>query len=129
MTTLSTAIPVLLVTDVPTAAGYWRDRAGFEIDFLYGEPPFYGSVSRDGAQLHLRHVDEPNFVALVEREGALILAFIPVSDVRALHAELVGRGADIVEPLTSHPWGGTDFHVRDPDGNRIAFAELREAGA
>jgi hypothetical protein len=22
---------------------------------------------------------------------------------------------------TRQPWGGTDFHVRDPDGNVIAF--------
>ena len=120
-TTFKSIVPILFVRDVPTSAAYFRDKLGFEIDFLYGEPPFYGAVSRDGVCIHFRCVHEPNFAELAAREHSLILASITVDDVHALFAELKGRGADIVQLPTKQSWGGTDLYVRDPDGNVISF--------
>ena len=85
---------------------------------------FYGAVSRDGVVLHLRHVDQPNFAELAAREESLILATIEVTDVRALFAEVEAAGADLVQPLIQQPWGGLDFQVRDPDGNRLSFVQF-----
>ena len=113
--------PVLLVRDVARPAGWYRDTLGFLIDFLHGEPPFYGSVSRDGLAVHLRFVADPPFAAAAAKEEALIAAFVEVADVHALFGDMSGRGAEVAQPLTPQPWGGTDFHVRDPDGNVIAF--------
>lgn len=115
------AVPILFVRDVTASAAFYRERLGFQIDFLYGEPPFYGSVSRGEACLHLRCVETPNFADLAAREVSLILATVEVSDVRALFAELEARGAAFTQPVAKKPWGGTDFHVRDPDGNVISF--------
>ncbi len=118
------AVPILFVRDVTASAGFYVEKLGFKTDFLYGEPPFYGSVSRGAACLHLRCVHEPNFAELAARECSLILATIEVADVRALFAELEGRGAPFGQPLVKQPWGGTDFHVRDPDGNVISFVSF-----
>lgn len=118
---LKAAVPILLVRDVTAAARWFEQGLGFGIDFLHGAPPFYGAVSRDAACLHLRHVGEPMFAQMAAREVSLIAVSVEVSDVRALFDEVVGRGAEIVQPLTSHDWGGTDFHVRDPDGNVVSF--------
>lgn len=118
---LTSVIPILFVRDVPASAAYFQQKLGFAIDFLHGEPPFYGAVSRGKACLHLRCVHRPNFTELAAREVSLILASIEVSDVRALFEELKERGAEIAQTPTVHPWGGTDFHVRDPDGNVISF--------
>jgi catechol 2,3-dioxygenase-like lactoylglutathione lyase family enzyme len=118
---LSPAIPILFVRDVTASAGFFRDRLGFAIDFLHGEPPFYGAVSRDGACLHLRHVGRPNFAELAAREPSLILATIEVTDLGALFEEIRARGAEVAQVPTRQVWGGTDFHVRDPDGNVISF--------
>lgn len=120
-TELKSITPILFVTDVPTSATDFRDKLGFAIDFLHGEPPFYGAVSRDGVCIHFRCVRQPNFVELAAREHSLILASIEVADVHAFFAELQGRGADIVQPPTKQTWGGTDLYVRDPDGNVISF--------
>ena len=120
-TTFKSIFPILFVRDVPTSAAYFRDKLGFAIDFLYGEPPFYGAVSRDGVCIHFRCVHEPNFADLAAREHSLILAAIEVDDVHSLHAELQRRGADIVQLPTKQSWGGTDLYVRDPDGNVISF--------
>ena len=78
-------------------------------------------MSRDAVCLHLRHVHATNFAELAAREPFLINASIEVSDVRALFDEFNGRGADFAQTLVKQDWGGTDFHVRDPDGNVVSF--------
>jgi uncharacterized glyoxalase superfamily protein PhnB len=118
---LDAARPVLFVGDVQVAAEYYRDRLGFQIDFLHGHPPFYGSVSRDGATLHLRFVHEPVLVADRAREEALIMAFVEARNVKALYAEYLAAEVELAQKLTKQAWGGTDFIVRDLDGNTIAF--------
>ncbi len=116
-----TVTPILFVRDVTKSAGYFRDILGFAIDFLYGEPPFYGAVSRDDVCIHLRHVHNPNFTELAAREPSLILASFEVADVQALFEEFSARGADFAQKPVKQAWGGTDFHVRDPDGNLVSF--------
>lgn len=119
------ATPILFTRDVTAAARFYRDLLGFQIDFLHGQPPFYGSVSRGEACLHLRFVHEPNFVELARSEDSLILATIAVAGVKTLFAEYETRGVDFAQRLTRQAWGGLDFHVRDPDGNVISFVEYR----
>jgi len=115
------ATPIFFVGDVPRAAAFFRDQLGFEVDFLHGDPPFYGSVSRGEACIHLRFVHQTWFAARSASEESLILATIEVSDVTALHAEFQARGVAFVQPLARQSWGGTDFQVRDPDGNAFSF--------
>jgi uncharacterized glyoxalase superfamily protein PhnB len=43
--------------------------------------------------------------------------------VHALFDEFKARDVDFTQRPTSQPWGGTDFHVRDPDGNVISFVK------
>ena len=114
-------VPILHVSHVKQSAEFFRQTLGFEIDFLYGEPPFYGAVSRDAVCLHLRHVHAANFAELAAREPFLINASIEVSDVQALFDEFEARGVDFAQTLVKQAWGGTDFHVRDPDGNVVSF--------
>jgi uncharacterized glyoxalase superfamily protein PhnB len=124
MAVLKNVTPILFVSDVVRSAQFFRDKLGFAIDFLYGSPPFYGAVSRDGACLHLRFVHEPVFADAAAREESLIVATIETDDVQALFAEYVARGADIAQPLVKQDWGGTDFQVRDPDGNVVSFVTV-----
>ncbi len=118
---LKSIVPILFVRNVSASAAFFREKLGFAVDFLYGEPPFYGSVSRGDACLHLRFVHRPNFAELAVREVSLILATVEVSDVRGLFEEFEQRGVEFAQAPTRQPWGGTDFHVRDPDGNVISF--------
>lgn len=120
---LTSVTPILMVRDVTAAAEFYRSKLGFAIDFLYGEPPFYGAVSRDGVCLHLRFVREPNFAALASQEVWLVLATIEVDDIHALFTEFDARGVEFVQKPKKQDWGGTDFHIRDPDGNQISFVE------
>ena len=120
---LSAAVPIFFVRDVSEAASFYVEKLGFEIDFLHGKPPFFGSVSRDRSRLCLRFVGQPNFTELAARESSLILAMIEVADVKALFQEYEARGVDFPQRLVRHPWGGLDFQVRDPDGNTFSFVQ------
>jgi uncharacterized glyoxalase superfamily protein PhnB len=122
---LAAAVPILFVRDVQAAAVFYEEQLAFQIDFLHGAPPFYGSVSRDRACLHLRFVHQTNFAELAAREDALILATIEVTDVKALFQEYETRHVDFAQRLVRQAWGGLDFHVRDPDGNVISFVQYR----
>lgn len=122
---LARAIPVLFVRNVAKAAAFYERELGFRTDFLHGNPPFYGSVSRDGARLHLRFVREPNFAALSEQEDSLTTAFVEVSDVKALYREFESRGVEFAQRLVNQAWGGLDFQIFDLDQNKICFAQYR----
>ena len=123
------AVPILFVRDVPAAAAFYEGKLGFHIDFLHGKPPFYGSMSRDRACLHLRFVQQTNFAELAAREGSLILAAIEVANVKALFQEYEARSVNFAQRLVRQAWGGLDFHVRDPDGNVISFVQYRRPAA
>jgi catechol 2,3-dioxygenase-like lactoylglutathione lyase family enzyme len=125
---LKHVIPILLVRDVTASAKFFRQKLGFEIDFLHGLPPFYGAVSRDGVYLHLRFVHEPFFAQAAALEESVIVASIEVSNVQALFEEFKGRGVEFAQRLKKQAWGGTDFHVRDPDGNAISFVTYEKRG-
>lgn len=118
---LIVAYPQVLVSDVGRAAGFYVDKLGFSIIYLYGEPPFYGLVTRDGAGLNLRHVDAPDLYQ-VRDQAAVLAANIPVDGVKALFLEFQRRGVTFAQALKEQPWGTTDFLVRDLDGNLICFA-------
>jgi uncharacterized glyoxalase superfamily protein PhnB len=118
---IKSATPIFFVTDVRRAAAFYRDSLGFQIDFLHSDPPFYGSVSRGDACIHLRLVHRTWFAERAASEESLILATIEVSDVTALHAEFQARGVAFAQPLEHRYWGGTDFQVKDPDGNAFSF--------
>jgi catechol 2,3-dioxygenase-like lactoylglutathione lyase family enzyme len=125
---LRDVIPILLVRDVPGSAAFFKDKLGFEVDFLHGSPAFYGAVSRDDVCLHLRFVHRPFFAQAAAREKSLIVASIQVSNVQALFDEFKARGVEFVQRVKKQAWGGTDFHVRDPDGNVISFVTYDRRG-
>ena len=118
---LKNVTPILFVREVKAGAIFFQEKLGFEIDFLHGSPPFYGAVSRDGVCLHLRLVGCLFFPQAAAQEASLILASIEVANVQGLFEEFKARGVDFPQKLKKQAWGGTDFQVRDPDGNVISF--------
>ncbi len=102
---LTRAVPVIFVANVEPSAEFFRNTLGFSIDFLHGEPPFYGSVSRDGACVHLKFVHEPVLAVGAEDRDGFITAFIEVENVKALYAEYVTAGALFDQKLKKQAWG------------------------
>ncbi len=119
--------PHFLVADVRRAAEYYRDKLGFRIiGYFFEEPPVFGMVDRDGAEIHLRRADDGLKGSNRERVGDALDCYIRVKDVEALHAEFVAKGADIIEPPTLRIYGMKEIEVRDLDGFVTCFGQDME---
>lgn len=121
---LSSVAASLFVSDLQASCDFFAAKLGFVVDFIYGDPPFYGQVSRDNARLALRVVDEPVFTEVREREHLLSAAvtLATVGEIEQLYLTYQGEGVGFHQTLQKEPWGATSFIVRDPDGNLILFA-------
>ncbi len=120
--TLLAAEPQLFVADVERSCGYYAKKLGFRVAFVYGEPPFYAQVSRDGASLNLRQLDEPAIGAELRTSEQLLSATITVDSIDLLFAEFEAAGVEFAQMVRTEPWGARTFVVRDPDGNLVLFA-------
>lgn len=121
---LTSVAPQLFVADLKASCAFFTAKLGFMVDFLYGDPPFYGQVTRDNARFVLRQVDEPVFTNLREREH-LLSAAVTVATGEEIQELFLRYQADSVsfhQALKREPWGATTFIVSDPDGNLILFA-------
>jgi catechol 2,3-dioxygenase-like lactoylglutathione lyase family enzyme len=122
---LTAAEPQLFVSDIKSACDFFTAKLGFSVAFVYGEPPFYGQVQRDGACLNLRHVDAPVIDPTLRDRESLLAASITVGtaeDIKQLYLEFQAASVTFAQPLRHEPWGARDFIVRDPDGNLLLFA-------
>jgi catechol 2,3-dioxygenase-like lactoylglutathione lyase family enzyme len=132
MVQIASVSPVLLVADVFETAEYYRDVLGFHFDQIYGEPPSFVVVERDGARLMFRQPREgapppangsvtPNFPSDV---------FLNVDDVEALADELRGKHAEVLHGPTYRPiWNGKELEVRDCNGRVLVFGQAMDEQA
>jgi len=123
--TISETAAQLFVTDVKASCDFFVDKLGFSIVFVYGEPPFYAQVKRDGGLINLRHMDRPVIdPALRDRESLLSsdMGLSSVEEIKQLFLEFQAKGVTFAQTLRKEPWGARTFIVKDPDGNLLLFA-------
>lgn len=114
--------PVLMVHDVAASAHFYRDTLGFQIDFMFGEPPDHAAVSRGEwtgkiVTIQLSRVD-------AEREitPAGYLYIFMDTNLDKLCEQYRERGVEIVSEPTNQPWGMREFAIRDLSGHLLVFA-------
>ena len=115
----------LYVRDLKASTDFFTTKLGFTIDFVYGDPPFYGQVSRDKAHLALRSMDEPFFATDIREQEGLLSASITLAsaqEIKQLYLDFQSAEVLFAQPLRREPWQAETFIVRDPDGNLILFA-------
>jgi uncharacterized glyoxalase superfamily protein PhnB len=90
---------------------------------MYGEPPFYAQIKRDGAVVNLRCVAGPVIEADLRNREQLLSAVFTVAttdEIKKLFLEFQASGVTFFQSL--EPWGARDFIITDPDGNLLLFA-------
>ena len=115
----------LYVRDLKASADFFRTKLGFAIDFIYGDPPFYGQLSRDNAQLALRSMDESFFAEDIRQREGLLSASITLAsadEIKQLFLTYQAADVPLAQSLRNEPWQAKTFIVQDPDGNLILFA-------
>lgn len=128
---LSSLAAMLFVADIDASCEFYCRKFGFTVDFVYGEPAFYGQISRDGVALALRMICEPVFVGDVRTREHLLSASITVDtmvEIKQLFLEFAAAGLTFHQTLKTQPWGARDFVVLDLDGNLLHFAGPGEDG-
>ena len=115
------ATACVFVTDFDRSLAFYRDALGFDVAYTYGEPAFWGELTRDGARLNLRFVDESPWRDGVRDAEQLLSAYVLVADAKSLFVAYDTTGVDFHTRLERKPWGNDEFVVRDPDGNLILF--------
>lgn len=111
------ANPTLRALDVKVLAEWYRDILGFEISLLWGDPPSYGMVGRDGIRLG---------IAPSDKLFGPSAAYIHVTGVDGLYAEFLSRSVTVNRQLERTAYRMKDFDLFDPDGNRLCFGEMIE---
>lgn len=110
------AVPQIPVSDIDAATRYYRDCLMFDVDWIADDISMAG-ISRDNCRIFLAgpafRGDEPLIPVVTW------LNLQSIEEVNDLHDALRARGADVVSPPESKPWGLHEFTVADPDGNRF----------
>lgn len=109
--------PIFPVRDLDGALEFYA-RLGFDVRRYTGGG--YGYVTRDGVELHLGEVADP------DRHRAS--AYLHVGDAGAVATAWRAAGAEIHGPQDT-PWGRHEGAMVDPDGNVVRFGSGIPAGA
>lgn len=112
---LRQALPELPFDNVPAAIAYYRDVLGFRINYQQDD---LGVMDRDAITVLL--------IPRTERHKGIGSFEVYVEDADVLYEELLAKGAHILGPPVSHPWGLREFRILDLEGNRITFGQTFE---
>ena len=115
----------LFVANMKSSCDFYTNKLGFAVEFIYGDPPYYGQVICDNARLALRLVCGPVFVGDVRKREHLLSASITVAtanEIKQLFLSYQAAGVSFDQALKKEPWGARTFIVSDPDENLILFA-------
>lgn len=107
--------PILIVEDVKATAEFYRDKLGFEVEFLWGDPVTYGAVK----------LGEKNTIHFDQGDSKVSGVSLYVSVWNAPEALKLYRqaGVEIVEDLNEKPWGWREFVALDNNGIRLRVGQ------
>jgi hypothetical protein len=112
------------VPDLIASVDHYEQVLGFSREYVGGTPPEFAILSRDGFPIMLKLVPRTTRLSPNEQQGGTWDAFFWVRDVRALHEELAGRGAEIVYgPIVQQAYNMEEFAVRDHNGYVLGFGQ------
>jgi catechol 2,3-dioxygenase-like lactoylglutathione lyase family enzyme len=108
---VESTIPILNVKTVPASIRYYVDALGFTLDWTWGDPTDFASVSRDGHQIMLCQDGQGH---------AGTWLWVGVDDIEPLFDDFNRNGVTFLEPPTNYPWA-YEMKVEDPDGHVLRF--------
>jgi uncharacterized glyoxalase superfamily protein PhnB len=112
---LEKAIPEFVLDRVSEGQEHYEEVLGFSVNY---------------SQSNLAILDRDNFRLLLtqrtDQEQGTGSAYVYVRRVDDLYEELKAKGANVVGDVVSRPWGLREFHVLDPEGNHLTFAQTFE---
>jgi GNAT superfamily N-acetyltransferase len=108
----NTIVPILYATDVAKSIAHFTDVLAFEDKWLWGHPPTFGGIFRNGVEIFFCKDDQGN-------PGTWLS--IMVDDVDEYFEIIRSNGATIVSEPKTMEWGVREMLVKVPDGHFIRF--------
>ena len=115
------AVPVIATADVRSTVEYYTQMLGFAEHFVYGDPPVYAGIERDGVLLYISR--DEKLAATLKSSGLHPDVFLWVQDVDRMFEEHQRRGAKIIENIANRPWDARQYVIEDPNGYYLKIAE------
>ena len=115
---LKAAVPQIHVSTSAAARDFYSNKLGFTCMNSWRpnetkDDPCYMAFVRDDVWLQV-----------TSYRGTLgTCVYVYVDDVNALHAELVAKGVQHLDPVQDQAWGMREFAVTDPDNNTLRFGQ------
>jgi predicted enzyme related to lactoylglutathione lyase len=110
---------VLAVQDLSRSAAYYENVLGFSVREIGDDG--WRIFQLDQCQIMAGHC--PDAMPAGDLGDHSYFAYLVMDDVDDYHAEITGRGAELIKPLRSEPWGMREFGIRTIDGHRIMIGQ------
>lgn len=110
---------VLAVPNLESTAAYFRDALGFQLEWPEGEG--WQLATRGAVRVMLGHCPDAMLPSATGDHS--YFGYLNVANADALHDELVGRGAIILQAPADRPHGMREFLVGTPDGHRMMIGQ------
>ncbi|PMS13929.1 VOC family protein [Trinickia caryophylli] len=110
---------VLAVPDLESTASYFRDALGFRLE--WPDATEWQLATRGSVRVMLGHCPDAMLPSATGDHS--YFGYLHVANADALHDELVGRGAIILQPPADRPHGMREFLVGTPDGHRMMIGQ------
>jgi GNAT superfamily N-acetyltransferase/predicted enzyme related to lactoylglutathione lyase len=108
------SVPILYSSDVKRSIQYYTEVLGFDRQWIWGDTPDFGGVSRDHVQVFFCRDGQGH-------PGTWLS--IMVDDIDTLHERVLTKGGVIVSPPENKEWGLCEMLVQDQDGHYIRFGQ------
>jgi catechol 2,3-dioxygenase-like lactoylglutathione lyase family enzyme len=108
-------IPEFPLSDIAAGVAHYRDVLGFKVNYAQDD---FGILNRDNVSIAL--------IPRTDRHQGIGSCYVYIKDADALHAELVAKGAKVLDEPLSMPWGLRQFRVLDLEGNQLTFGQTFE---
>lgn len=120
--------PVLPVEDIDETLEFYRGTLGFEVDFIWGNPPTHARVSRgdsaSGGPVRIQFTKGLRARPTMASCGWLTIHVGQY--IERLYDEYCDREVKVVSELETKPWGLREFEIEDPNGHVLRFAGYME---
>lgn len=115
--------PMLAVVDLPAAVRFYVEKLGFNCSSMFGNPPVWAEVVRNGTAVMLNAPPAEHVRRDVPRSSRdYQVYYINVDGIEKLHAEFRSRGVSVTDMRVAI-YGMKEFELRDPEGHWFWFGE------
>ena len=115
----------LVVSNLDQSIAFYCEKLGFAEPTLWGDPPCFVMMHRDGFDVMLSLAEAPDRIHPNGPAGVWDL-YIHVDDVRVEAEALGAAGVALDADLCDTEYHMTEIEVVDPDGYRICFGSPKD---